>query len=436
MKKSVITALLAASALLPAAAQKQWTLGECIDYAVEHNISVKQSALEVSQREVDLDIARGSRLPTISASGSENLSFGRGLTADNTYANTNTTNTSLSLGLAMPIFKGMKINNTVESRRLSLAAAEANLDRIKDDIRLAVAKAYVTILYNIEIAEVASEQVRIDSLQVIRLEAMAQAGKASSAEVSQQKSSLAQSRLAAVEAGNNLSLSLLDLAQLLELSSPEGFAVAKLDEDIQRKPLQGPDDIYAKALQIRPGVKTEEILLSAAERNIRIAKADYYPSLSLNGGIGSNYYTSSGREAAGFFEQLGNNFSQYVGLSLNIPIFSGFSVKNSVKSAKISCDLQRLQLDNTKKQLYKEIQQAYYNALASESKYAKSVSAVESAKEAFSLVEAKYEEGKANITEFDQARNRYMSALSDLAQARYENIYLRKILDFYCFSTL
>lgn len=431
MKKTVLTALLATAALLPAAAQKQWTLGECIDYAVENNISIKQSVLEVRQREVDLESARGSRLPVISASGSENFSFGRGLTSENTYVNTNTTSTSLSLGLSMPLFRGLKLSNTVEARKLNLEAAEANLEKMKDDIRLAVAKAYVTILYNTEIAEVAASQVRIDSLQVYRLETMADVGKASAAEVAQQKASLAQSRLAAVQADNNLSLSVLDLVQLLELPSPKGFTVAKLDADDILSPLKYPEAIYSEAIMIKPAVKAEKTLLDMAQRNIRIARADFFPSLSLSGGIGSNYYTSNGRESARFFEQLGTNFSQYVGLSLNIPIFSGLSVRSGVKSAKISYEAQKLRLDNTCKQLYKEIQQAYYNALASGSKYEKSLSAVESAREAFTLVEAKYEEGKADITLFDQAKNNYMSALSDLAQARYENFYMRKILDFY-----
>jgi len=432
MKRIILTSLLAAAAVLPAAAQKQWTLGECIEYALEHNISVKQSSLEVSQREVELENARLSRLPSIAASGSENLSFGRGLTEDNTYAHANTTNTTLSLGLGMPIFQGMKINNTVEARRLNLEAAEASLEKMKDDIRVAVAKAYVTILYDMEIAGVAAQQVRIDSAQVRRLEEMARIGKASSAEVAQQKASFGQSKLQAVQADNNLSLAILDLAQLLELESPEGFSVVRFDGEQPKAPLAQPDDIFAQAVGIKPGVKAEETLLKAAESNIKVAKSGYYPTLSLSGGLGTNYYTSSLGKSAKFFEQLGNNFNQYVGLSLNIPIFNGFSARNSVRSAKITYDTQKLQLDNTKKSLYKEIQQAYYNALASESKYTKSESAVESAREAFALMEAKYESGKANITEFDQSKNKYMSAMSDLAQARYENIYLRKILDFYC----
>ena len=420
-----------AASLLPAAAQKQWSLSECIDYALEHNITVKQSALEVGQREIDLDNAKSSRLPGVSASGSQNFSFGRGLTADNTYANTNTTNTSLSIGASVPLFNGLKISNGIELSKLNLKAATADFEKIREDIKMAVAQAYVQILYDMEIAEVAAEQVRIDSLQVHRLEEMASIGKASTAEVAAQKASLGQSQLTAVQADNNLSLAVLDLTQLLELPSPEGFTVVKPGDGMLSIPLMTPDDIYAEAVGIKPVIRAEETRLEAADRNIKLAKGDYLPSLSLSGGLGTNYYTSSGYTSAKFFEQLGNNFSQYIGLSLNIPIFSRFSVRNGVKSAKITYDTQKLQLDNAKKSLYKDIQQAYYNALASDGKYNKSLSAVESAREAFSLTEAKYENGKADITEFDQSKTKYMSALSDLAQARYEYMYLRKILDFY-----
>lgn len=431
MKRFILSFMALAASICSVSAQKQWSLAECIDYALEHNIKVKQSSLEVMQRELDLDNSKSSRLPEVAASGSQNFSFGRGLTEDNTYSNANTTNTSLSIGASVPLFNGLKISNGIEMNKLNLKASEADLERVRDDVKMAVAKAYVQILYDMEISEVAAEQLRIDEQQVERLEAMAELGKASTAEVAAQKASLGQSRLTAVQADNNLSLAVLDLTQLLELPTPDGFAIVKPTDDVPAAPLMTPDDIYAEAVGIKPVIRAEETRLDAADRNIRIAKGGYLPSLSLSGGLGTNYYTSSGIASAKFFDQLGKNFSQYVGLSLSVPIFSKFSVRNSVKSAKISYNNQKLQLDNAKKTLYKDIQQAYYNALASDSKYIKSLSAVESAREAFALTEAKYENGKADITEFDQSKAKYMSALSDLAQARYEYMYQRKILDFY-----
>lgn len=409
-----------------------WTLQECIGYALDHNLSVQQSALQVEQREIELGTARSSRLPAVSAGASQNFSFGRGLTADNTYANTNTTNTSLSLGADMPLFNGLRIQNNIALSQLNLQAATEDLEKARDDIRVAVAQAYVQILYNREILEVAQRQVEIDSLQVERLEARLGNGKAAPAEVAAQEASLAQSRLTAVQAAGNLQLARLDLAQLLELPSPEGFDVAAPSSDQQPRLLPpSPESVYEEAVGIKPVIKAEETRLAYAERNISLAKGGYLPSLSLSGGLGTNYYTSSGYESHKFFDQLSNNFSQYIGLSLNIPVFSRMTTRNQVRSAKLNYNSQQLQLDQVKKQLFKEIQQAWYNAFTAREKYESSLQAEEAAAESFALVQARYENGKATITEFNESKNQYLKAGSDRVQARYESLYQSGLLDFY-----
>lgn len=421
------------AAALPAFGQQRaWTLEECIDYALEHNISVKQSSLNVEQREIELSTAKSSYMPAVATSLSQNYSFGRGLTEDNTYRNVNTTNTSLSLGAELPLFDGFRKKKNLIYSKLNLSAATEDLEKIKDDIRTSVAGAYVQILYNTEILGVARRQIGIDSLQVVRLEQMTLNGKASEAELAQQKAALAASRLQAVEAENSLSMSLLEMTQLLELDSPEGFAVAAFPEEaFDAVVLESAQDIYEQALGIRPAIRSEQLRLDAAQTNISIAKAGYYPSLSLSGGLGSNYYTSAGMSSSGFFSQLQTNFSQYMGLSLNVPIFSRFSTKNNVKSAQISFNNQQLQLESAKKALFKEIQQAYYNALASRAKFESSREAAASAEEAFRLTSAKYENGKANITEFESSKVKCLEAESNLVRARYEYIYQTNLLEFY-----
>ena len=429
----IIAAALALAVSAGAQAQERvWTLPQCIDYALENNLSIKQNDISVEQKEISLNTAENSRLPGVSGSAGQNFSFGRGLTADNTYANTNTTNTSFSVGADVPVFNGFRLKHNIELSKLDLAAATADLEKARDDIRVAVAQAYVQILYNMEILDVARSQVEIDSLQVVRLAEMASNGKASRAEVSAQEASLAQSRLSATQASNNLSLAILDLTQLLELPSPEGFRIARPSvEGLETAILMDPEAIYAEAVQVKPSIKAEEIRLDYASKNIDLARSSYLPSVSLSGGLGTNYYTSSGFPAAGFGSQLKNNFSQYVGLNLNIPIFSRFSTRNQVRGAKLSFDSQEIMLENTKKSLYKEIQQAYYNAVGSQAKYRSSVVAAASAADAFELAQARYENGKSGITEFNEAKARYMSAESDLVQARYEYLYQSKILDFY-----
>ena len=330
------------------------------------------------------------------------------------------------------MFQGFQIKNNIALSKLNLAAATVDLEKARDDIRVAVAQAYVQILYDKEILEVALMQVDIDSMQVDRLEEMARLGRASGAEVAAQKATLAQSRATAVQAEGTLSLALLELTQLLELPSPEGFDVVVPSGDaLLPGLLPKPEDIYAEAVSVKPVVEAEKIRLDYAKTNIDLAKGAFLPSLSLSGGVGSNYYTSSGLGSAKFFDQMKNNFSQYLGVSLSVPIFTRFSNRNNLRSAELSYRNQELQLENVKKSLYKEIQQAYYNALASQEKFRSSEEAERSAEEAFRLTSAKYEIGQASITEFNEAKARYLSAASDCARARYEQLYQSRLIDFY-----
>jgi outer membrane protein len=428
----------------------QWTLRECCDYAVAHNISIKQQENQCRQQEIQLSTSKNQRLPDLSGSIGQNFSFGRGLTADNTYSNTNTSSTSFSLGTSVPLFTGFQIPNQVKMNQLNLEAATADLEKAKNDIRMRVAQAYVQILYNMEIAEVAHRQISIDSMQVARLQAMVDNGKASGAQLSQQKATLANSHLTATQANNTLSLSLLTLTQLLELPTAEDFAIERpvVDEanganeshepHEPHKPhkaheaqLPSADAIYAEALSLKPEILAQELRLRATDHNIKIARAGYMPTLSLSGGLGSNYYTTSKFTSDPFATQLKNNFSQYIGLNLSVPIFNRFQTRNNIRTAKIGQENRQLELDNTKKTLYKEIQQVCQNAIAAQAKYESSQIAMQSSKDAFELMQAKYENGKANMTEFNESKNQYLKAESDLVQARYELVYQKALIQFY-----
>jgi outer membrane protein len=421
---------------LPLSAQpKLWTLRECCDYAVAHNISIKQQDNRCRQQELQLSTAKNSRLPDLSASIGENFSFGRGLTAENTYTNTNTSSTSFSLGTSVPLFTGFQIPNNIKLNQLNLEAATQDLEKAKNDIRTQVAQAYVQILYDMEIRDVAQRQIAIDSQQVHRLQMMLDNGKASPAELSQQQATLAQSRLTATQADNQLQLDILALTQLLELPSPEGFSIVRPDlssaSSLWESEAISPELIYQEALTTRPEVAAEQLRLQGTENSIKIAKAALYPSLSFSAGLGTNYYKTSGFAADAFGKQLKNNFSQYLGLNLNIPIFNRFSTRNNIRSARIDQETQQLQLDNVRKSLYKEIQQVYYNAIAAKQKWESSQQAMLAAQDAFTLMQAKYENGKATITEFNESKNTYLKSESELVQARYENLYQHALLEFY-----
>ena len=436
MKKISILILLVSLVGLDAQSEtKQWSLRECCDYAVDHNISIKQQQNQCRQQEIELSTAKNSRLPDLSASAGHNFSFGRGLTAENTYSNTNTSSTSFSLGTTVPVFTGFRIPNQIKLNQLNLEAATADLEKAKNDIRLQVAEAYVQILYDMEIADVAHRQIEIDSAQVVRLQAFVNNGKAAEAELSQQKATLASSRLTATQADNNTRLAILSLTQLLELPTPDGFSIVRpnISELSEFSDYSGltPDQIYAEALGVKPEILSQQLKLKGMEHSIKIAKADNYPTLSLNGGLGTNYYTTSGFKSDAFGEQLKNNFSQYIGVSLNVPIFNRFQTRNNIRSARINQENQQLALDNTKKTLYKEIQQVYYNALNAQTKEKSSEEAVQSSKDAFELMQAKYENGKATITEFNESKNNYLKSESDLVQARYENLYQHALIEYY-----
>ena len=450
---------------------RQWTLRECCDYAVSHNIGIRQQENQCRQQELQLSTAKNQRLPDLSGSVGQNFSFGRGLTANNTYSNTNTSSMSFSLGTSIPLFTGFQIPNQIKLSQLNLEAATQDLEKAKNDIRMQVAQAFVQILYDREISDVARRQITIDSMQVVRLQAMVDNGRASIAELSQQQATLAQSRLTATQADNNLSLALLTLTQLLELPSPDGFMInaqctmhnaqlaAPGDEaakdcalcivhcaltiehcalciehcalTIEHCALPSPEAIYAEALGIKPEIAAQQLRLKATDNNIKIAQAGYLPTLSLSGGLGTNYYTTSGFTADPFGTQLKNNFSQYIGLSLNVPIFNRFQTRNSIRNARIEQQTQQLQLDNTKKALYKEIQQVYYNAVNAQQRERSAQEALHSAANAFQLMQAKYENGKATITEFNEAKNNYLKTASDLVQARYERLYQQALILFY-----
>lgn len=420
--------------LSPAQAQEtshRWTLRQCIDHALTHNIGIRQRENMQQQQELQLSTARNSRLPDLNGSAGQNYSFGRGLTSDNTYTNTNTSSTSFSLGTSIPLFTGFRIPNTIALNRLNLEAATHDLEKARNDVSVQVAQAYVQVLYDQELVGVARRQTVIDSMQVVRLQALLNNGKASEAELAQQEATLAQSRLTVTQAEGNLRLALLSLSQLLELPSSEGFAVAPIDTLAPDVPLPSPDLIFAEAQGGRPEIQAEQIRLDATEKNIAIARSGLYPQLSFSAGMGSNYYKTSGFKTDGFSQQLKNNFSQNLGFSLSVPIFNRFQTRNSIRSAKIDRVNQQLALDNVKKQLYKEIQTAYCNTVTARQKLQSSMQARESSNMAFRLMQAKYEQGKATLTEFNEARNNLLRTESDLAQARYEHLYQTALIQFY-----
>lgn len=436
MKKTILLSVILACGI-DAIAQQSWTLRECINYATAHNINILQAEIAVEQSEVEANTAKWARLPNLNASGSQSFNWGRTQTAikdedtgDYTtkYVDTSSRGTNMSLSTSIPVFTGFQIPSQYNLSKLNLKASMADLQKAKEDLAINIASAYLQALFNKELYQVALGQAALSQEQYNRIETLEQLGKASVAELAEAKSRVAQDELNVVQTNNNYRLAILDLTQLIELETPEGFEVADPDEAFQLNPLTPPDVVFSSAIANKPSIQAAQARLEGSKENIKIAQSALYPSINLNGSLGTNYYSTLNRS---FSQQLGDNFSRYVGISLNIPIFNRFATRNRVRSAKLQRDNYALQLENAKKTLYKEIQQAWYNATAAQSKYASSEAAAEASLASFELTSKKYENGTATAVAYNEAKQNLMKAQSDELQAKYEYIFRSKILDFY-----
>lgn len=436
MKKAILlTAIIALG--IQANAQQNWSLRQCIEYATAHNVNILQAEISVKQSEVEANTAKWARLPNLNASGNQSFNWGRTQTAikdedtgDYTtkYVDTSSQGTNMSISTNIPVFTGFEIPSQYALSKLNLKASMADLQKAKEDLAINIASAYLQALFNKELHQVAVGQAALSKEQYCRIESLERLGKASLAELAEAKARVAQDELNVVQTLNNYRLAILDLTQLIELETPEGFEVEDPIQAFQLNPLTPPDEVFATAMVSKPAIQAAQARLEGSKQSIKIAQSALYPSINLNGSLGTSYYSTLNRT---FSQQLSDNFSRYVGVSLNIPIFNRFATRNRVRSAKLQRDNYALQLENTKKTLYKEIQQAWYNATAAESKYASSQAAAEASQASFELTSKKYENGTATAVAYNEAKQNLQKAQSEELQAKYEYIFRSKILDFY-----
>lgn len=418
-------------------AQKTWTLRDCIDYAIAHNITIRDAENNTEQQKLQVNTAKWSRLPNVNASGNQNWSWGRTQTAikdedtgDYTtkYVDTSSNGTSMNLNASVPLFTGFELPNRYSLSQLNLKAAIADLDKAKEDISINIASQYLQVLFNLELRKVAQGQVALSKEQYQRIARLEELGKASPAEVADAKSRVSQDELSLVQSNNNFRLALLDLSQLIEWQTPEELVIEEPDTTFRLAVLTPPDETYQIALGNKAAIQAAQYRLQGSEHSIKIAQSALYPQLSLNGSLGTSYYSTINRT---FNQQLKDNFSRYIGFSLSIPIFNRFQTRNNIRAARLQRDHYALQLENTQKTLFKEIQQAWYNATAAQSKYLSSIAANEASQASFVLMKEKFENGRATSIEYNEAKQHLMQAESNRLQAKYEYIFRSKILDFY-----
>lgn len=433
MKKSAILSVLA---LCCASAQgvEPWSLDSCINYAVEHNISVKQSKLQHYNGELELTEAKDAFLPTVQGYASESFSFGRGLTADNTYANRNTSSTSLGASLNLPLFQGLRATRRVAQAKANLAQLLEQTEATKDNITLRVIAQYLQVLYTRELVDVAENQINISKLELERQQTLFDNGKIPELDLTQAASQVAQDELSAVSARGDARLALIDLAQLLELdmSSPEGqqFDVCSLDTTATPS-IPDVDEVWARAQRRNHAIEAARLGVVTADKSVSLAKAGYLPTLSFSAGLGSSYYSMKGARSESFGQQMKHNFNQSIGFSLSVPIFDAFSTRNNVRRAKANRLNAELSLEQTRTETEKAIVQAHTQAITARQRMEASAVARRQAEAAMLAVKEKYNFGRATPTEFETAKNTYYRASSEAVQARYEHLLRIRILEFY-----
>ena len=411
-------------------ALSSWSLDSCITYALEHNLTVRSAMIEQMGSDLGVTEAKDRFLPTLQAGAQQSWDFGRSLTADNTYANRNTSMFGFNAQLSLPLFQGLSAVRQLRQAREQLEASRLQILSVKDEVTLSVISYYLQALYNQELLAVSQEQLRLSQTQLERQQALFEAGKVPEVDVIQARAQVAQAEVDVVTADNNLSLSVVDLAQALELHDREGFGVCPLDDQILMW-IESPEVVKEHALANYPSILAARANISVADRGIDVAKTGYLPKLYFNAGLSDNYYKMSGIPNSSFSHQMRDNFAKSLGFTLQVPIFDAFSTRNSVRRARVSRLSALLELDRRESELTKAIDQAYTQAVGARKKYEASQTAVDAAKAALDAMTEKYTYGKANATEWEQTRSNYITTLSQQVQAKYEAILRHKILAFY-----
>ncbi|MCU4174544.1 TolC family protein [Carboxylicivirga sp. N1Y90] len=430
----------AAILLLTSASQaqevKQWSLLECITYAHENNITIKRQVINADYQDNLLKQSKNDRLPDLNASLSGNLNYGY-TWVQQEAANVQESTYSLSPGITsnISVFEGMTKSNTIKRNEYNLKAALEDSKKTKNDIALQITAQYMQILFDKELLAVAIEQAETSKMQVERTKKLVDAGSVAMGNLLEIKSQAAKEALNVTQQENNLMVSLLSLAQLLDIENPVGFDIESpnIPELNQFLPDQ-PNTIFATALDIMPEIKSSQYNLNSSEYDLKIAKGGFYPTFGLGIGMNAssfsllddpnNYNTSIG-------SQWDRTRSSYLGFSLRIPIFNRLQTKTSVSNARIGVNDAQLQLEQQKQNLRKDIQQAYVDARSSYNKYLSSVEAVNSFKESFRYTEKKFNVGLVNSVDYNVSKTDFTRAQSDLLQAKYEYVLRTKILDFY-----
>ncbi len=434
---SIILSLLFIS-MVSAKAQDAWSLEKCINFAFENNITIKRQEFNVDVQKTQLKQDKLNQLPDLNASSNYGFNFGETAVRDGSeyvFTTDPIHSVSLRVGGSLPVFSGLTQRNTIKQSEKDLLSLQAETERIRNDISLQITSYYLQVLFDKELLNVSKEQYEVSKQQVDRTKKLVDAGSQAMGSYLEIKSQAAKEALNVTQQENSLALSLLNLAQLLDLEDVSDFNVVYPEiPEVETMNLEDPKSVFNTAVGIMPQIKSSQYALESRELDVEIAKGGYYPSLNVNYSWTSNgnwYLNDKYDYNQSFSSQISDNKNTYVGASLSIPIFNKLQTRNSVKTAKVGVLDAQYALDQQKLDLRKEIQQAYADALAAYNNYLSSNEAVESYKESFRYTEQKFNVGLVNSVDYNVAKTDFIAAQSDLLQAKYAYILRIKILDFY-----
>ena len=405
--------------VLMANAQQKWTLQQCVDTALANNRNIKQRELNRKTNEIAYNQARLNLLPNLNASASQGWSFGRSQIADGTYQNINASSNSFGIQSGITIFDGLRMKYNIDQRMAEMKNSEAALEKIREDIVLSVSTAYLQVLLNKELVSVADNQLQLTQSKIESQRSMVQAGKMAEGELYELLAQESKETLNKIQAENNLKLSLLDLAQILELKDFDQLDI-EVPGDLTGLEMNtlNIETIYQNAMNHRPEVKSAQYQLQSSEKNVKIAKSYFFPTLTFGASVGGGSYNS-----------VSTPVSTNLGFNLSVPIFNKLETKNQVKTAQINVESNKLNLDNTLIELRKTVQQAYFNATAAKARWDAALKSEIASREAYRFANQKFENGKATVYELYQAKSNLANAESEVVQAKYEYVFRLKILE-------
>ena len=440
--KNSITILLALFAVTLSSAQvRQWTLQECVEYAVENNLTVEQFELDLENAKIDKSDAVGNLLPTLSGSMSASSNTGFSINPTNNLpTNSTANNVNISATSSITIFDGLRNINQLHRAKMNAIASQYRLDDLKDDIRLRVANAYLEVVSNKEQLKTFRAQYAVTEQDLKRTKELVESGVVPRGDLLEIEATAANQEQQIINGESNVLISKVNLAQLLQITDYENFDIAEEEFDIPPSDIldNSPKVIFDKAMTFRNDIKFSESNVELAEQDVKIAKGAYLPTLSAFFQYGTRYsdvtqipdgngvpYTPSLTDQLWIFDGIS------YGAQLNIPIFNGWSTRNNVTRSQISLEKAKLQLEQDKLDLESTIQQAYVNVNTFEKAYAAAEKTLEARTLAYEYARERYDVGLMNAFDFSQAQSRVENAQADVIRTKYDYIFRLKILEFY-----